>query len=134
GWPRVGLHVYVHDGLAVEVHLANDDPQLADLRRTARVVVEVDDILSYSPSHWIDAENATHADQYYRCAMLRGEPTLVDASSAVVEHLRTLLERYQPEGKYAAVEHGHAAYMQYVERLTLVRLTPTDVATKFKLA
>jgi predicted FMN-binding regulatory protein PaiB len=134
GWPRIGLHVFVHRGLEVEVHLANDDPQLADIRRTARAVIEVDSVLSFSPSHWVDEENASHADQFYRFASLRAEPELVDRRAAVIDHLRATLARYQPEGRYHAVEDGHALYDHYVARLTLVRLVPTAVATKYKLA
>src|SRR4051812_25783613 len=90
GWPRVGLHVFVSRGLDVEVHLANDDEQLADMRRTPRAVIEVDDILSFSPSHWVDDRSAAHADQYYRCAMLRGVPELDATPDAVRDHLRAL--------------------------------------------
>ena len=134
GWPRVGLHVHVTHGLHVELHLANDDPQLADLRRTGRVVIEVDEVLSFSPSHWVDDENASHADQYFRCATLRGEPELVSDRSAIVEHLRALLMCRQPEGMYVRVDEGHPLYAGYLDRLTLVRLAPADVVSKFKVA
>jgi transcriptional regulator len=128
------LHVHVPRGLGAELHLANDDPQLADMRRTSRAVIEVDEVLSFSPSHWLDAENAAHADQYYRCAILRGEPQLDDARSAVACHLRELLERYQPEGSHAPVDETNALYTGYLDRLTVVRLITTDISTKFKLA
>lgn len=134
GWPRVGLHVFVSRGAEVEVHLANDDPQLADIRRTGRVVIEVDDVLSFSPSHWVDETNAAHADQYFRCAVMRGEPDVIAERATVVEHLRALLARYQPEGRYTGVDEGPALYDAYIDRLTIVRLAPADVTTKFKLA
>src|SRR3569623_476067 len=104
GWPRVGLHVYVPRRLDLEVHLANDDAQLEDMRRTPRAVMEVDDILSFSPSHWVDEQSATHADQFYRCAMFRGVPELDPSGEAVTNHLRTLLQRYQPEGRYVGLD------------------------------
>src|SRR3954471_10609433 len=68
GIPRIGLHVFIHDGLTIEMHLVNNDPQLDDVRRGSPVVIEVDETLATIPSHWHDPENATNADQFYRCA------------------------------------------------------------------
>ena len=134
GWPRVGLHVYVACGLDLEVHLANDDAQLEDMRRTPRAVMEVDDILSFSPSHWVDEQSATHADQFYRCAMFRGVPELDPSGEAVTNHLRTLLQRYQPEGRYVGLDDDRASYGPLIGLLTVVRLTGAQLSTKFKLA
>ena len=134
GWPRVGLHVYVPRGLDIEVHLANDDAQLADMRRTPRAVMEVDEILSFSPSHWVDEHSATHADQFYRCAIFRGVPELDATSEAVADHLRALLERYQPEGRYVGLDEGRDAYGPLIGLLTVVRLTNAELSSKFKLA
>jgi nitroimidazol reductase NimA-like FMN-containing flavoprotein (pyridoxamine 5'-phosphate oxidase superfamily) len=133
GWPRVGLHVFVARGLDVEVHLANDDQQLADMRRIPRAVIEVDDVLSFSPSHWVDEHSATHADQYYRCVMLRGVPELDATSDAVRAHLRALLARHQPEGRYVGLDEDRAGYDPLIARLTVVRLTGAELSTKFKL-
>lgn len=133
GWPRVGLHVFVHDGLAVEVHLPHEDPQLGDIRRTGRATIQVDDILVFSPSHWVDETNAAHADHYFRTASLSGEPELLNSRDAIVAHLQTLLHRFQPEGKYIGMEENMAMYEALVDRLTVVRLRPTAISTKFKL-
>jgi hypothetical protein len=75
----------VHDGLVVELHLVSDDPQLDDIRRGSPAVIEVDEVLASAPSHWIDPSDATHADQFYRCAALRsGSATETTTDPAAV--------------------------------------------------
>jgi hypothetical protein len=133
GWPRVGLHVFVHDELSVEMHLANDDPQLDDMRRTSLAVVEVDRLLAFSPSYWVDPESATHGNQYYQFAAFRGEPELAGSPEDVAAHLRALLARYQPEGGYEPIADDSSLYRSYYDQLTVVRLRPIEVLTKFKL-
>jgi hypothetical protein len=77
GIPRVGLHVFIHDGLTVEMHFAIDDAQLEDVRRGSPVVIEVDEALATAPSHWLDEANATNADQFYLFASLWGATSVV---------------------------------------------------------
>lgn len=59
-----------------EVHLVNSDEQLAALRGLTQAVFEVDDVLSAAPSHWLDEADATNADHFYRCVILRGPMTV----------------------------------------------------------
>src|SRR6476661_6574680 len=72
GIPRIGVHVFVHEALDVELHLVSDDPQLDDIRRGSPAVIEVDEPLASAPSYWMDPADATNADQFYRCASLWG--------------------------------------------------------------
>src|SRR4051812_21253061 len=83
GIPRIGLHVFIHDGLTVEMHFAMDDAQLDDVRRGSPVVIEVDETLATAPSHWIDEANATNADQFYLCASVWGPTSIVTDADAI---------------------------------------------------
>ena len=131
--PRVGLHVFIHDGLTVEMHFATDDAQLEDVRRGSPVVIEVDETLSTSPSHWIDEANATNADQFYRCASLWGTTSIVTDPDAIATHLRGILAKYQPEGRHSAVTASAEYYREAIAYLNVVRVTGTSMRTKFKL-
>lgn len=134
GIPRIGVHVFVHDGLEVELHLVSDDPQLDDIRRGSPAVIEVDEVLSTVPSHWMDPADATHADQFYRCASLWGAAETTTETEAVAAHLRGIMARYQPEGQHAPVVADHELYRRPIGRLTLVRVRGTALRSKFKLA
>jgi predicted FMN-binding regulatory protein PaiB len=134
GIPRIGVHVFVHDGLTVELHLVADDPQLDDVRRGSPVVIEVDEVLANAPSHWVDPANATHADQYYRCASLWGDTEVTSDIEAVASHLRGIMRRYQPEGRHEPVAPDHDFYGKAMRRLAIVRVHGTSTRSKFKLA
>jgi uncharacterized protein len=133
GWPRAGLHVHTSQGLDVEIHLVRTDPALEDIARSDKVVLEVDEVMSSAPSHWVDGDNASHADQFYRCALLRGTVELTTDAGAIIAHLAALLEKQQPEGRYAPLSARPDLYDGYLQRLTLVRMRTTEVTTKFKL-
>lgn len=134
GWPQIGLHPYTWDDGVLEVHLVHTDEQLVPLRRQDKALFEVDDILSAAPSHWVDEYDATHADHFYRCVMLRGQLRLSTDIAALEAHLRRLLAKYQPDGRYAPVDRNDLRYRKYMEALTLVRIEGADIRTKFKLA
>jgi transcriptional regulator len=134
GIPRVGIHVFVHDGLVIEMHLAKDDTQLADIQRGSPVVIEVDEVLSNAASHWIDEENATHADQFYRFASVWGATEIVTTPDAIAEHLRRILAKYQPEGRHSPVTESAEHYRDAIRFLEVVRVHGTSIRSKFKLA
>ena len=134
GIPRVGVHVFVHEDLHVELHLVSDDPQLDDIRRGSPAVIEVDEVLASGPSHWIDAQDATHADQFYRCASLWGETETTTDLEAVTKHLQGIMRRYQPEGRHVPVSSDNDMYRRPMTRLTVVRIRGTSLRSKFKLA
>jgi predicted FMN-binding regulatory protein PaiB len=134
GWPQIGLHPYTWDGRLLEVHLVNSDEQLAPLRAQDRAVFEADDILSASPSHFVDEQDATNADHFYRCVIIRGPMTLSNDVGLIENHLQRLLAKYQPDGRYAPIDHKDARYGKYMAALTLIRIEAAEVRTKFKLA
>lgn len=134
GWPQIGLHPYTWDDGVLEVHLVNHDDQLDPLRKQTRAVFEVDDVLSASPSHFVDEKDATNADHFYRCVIIRGTMSLSSDIVAVESHLKRLVAKYQPESRYAPIDRHDARYGKYMAALTLVRIQPVEIRTKFKLA
>ena len=132
GWPRIGVHVFIHEGLDVEMHLLATDPQLDDIRLTGRAVIEVDEPLANASSDWVDAADVTHADQFFRCLVVRGAPVVLSDRSSVVDHLERMLARYQP-GTNVSLGPVNPRYEGYYEKLRVVRVPARDVITKFKL-
>lgn len=131
GSPAVGLHVFCHDGFAFEIHLVRQDPQLADLRAGRPCVIEVDDTLSTIPHHWVDPDDVSHADQFYRSASFTVDAETTEDAGQLVDHLQRLVARY--EGAAAGgVDVGHLQYAHYLQRLALARFTTRSVKSKFK--
>jgi predicted FMN-binding regulatory protein PaiB len=133
GTPHVGVFPFLHREGCIEVHLAEGDEQLADLRRGASCVFEVGEVLAYVPSYWEDEHNASGADIYHRTVVIEGAAELVATPDAVAGHLRNLLSRYQPEGRYVAVDAANGMYAPMLRRLTVVRLSIARARSKFKL-
>ena len=133
GQPIVGLHVFIHDGKNVELHLANDDPQLEDVRLRP-AVFEVDEVLSQAPSSWHDPHNATHAEQLYRTATLRGRFEISSDAARLAAHLRGIVARYQPGEPSTPVHHEHELYAEPIRYISLLRLVPSEIVSKFKLS
>jgi uncharacterized protein len=65
--------------------------------------------------------------------VIEGAAELVVEPDAVAEHLRTLLSRYQPEGRYVAVDADNEMYARMLRRLTVIRLPIARARSKFKL-
>jgi hypothetical protein len=124
----------VHDGLVVELHLVSDDPQLDDIRRGSPAVIEVDEVLASAPSHWIDPSDATHADQFYRCAALRSgsaTETTTDPAAVVTSRAGAAISAGGPA---CPVSSDNDLYRRPMARLTTVRVRGTSMRSKFKLA
>ncbi len=133
GWPDVGLYVFTRSERTIEIHLERSDRQLASLRSEPRALIAVDDILAFAPSHWIDPEDASHADHYYRSATIRGAIEIREDPESLSDHFTRLLGRYQPEGGHRPVSPVEPLYTRSLARVALVRFTVTSMEAKFKL-
>lgn len=132
GVPAIGLHVFWNDGLTFEAHLVASDPQLVDLTSGRPVVIEIDDTLSSIPHHWVDPDDVSHADQFYRSASIHGEAEVIDEPAALAEHLTRIVTRYQPEHP-VPVDETHPPHAGQIARLRLVRFAGRTFTSKFKL-
>jgi uncharacterized protein len=131
--PHIGLYPFVTNGDAVELHLVKGDDQVSDIRQNAKVVFEVDEVLSFVPSYYEHPENGQKADHYYRTAIIEGRAHISNEPDAVADHLSRLIARYQPERGYRPITPGDPMYAPGVLRLAMIRIEPTRVWGKFKL-
>jgi len=131
--PHIGLYPFVHEPGSFALHLHRADEQIADLRERPRCVVEVDEVLSTIPSHWIDPENAMFATAFHRTAVFECRAELVDDAPGVAQVQREFMQRYQPEGDYHPVAWDDAMYSKVIKILVGVRLSVERVRVKFKL-
>ena len=129
----IGLYPFVLHEDEIELHLVRGDPQARALADQSRCVFQVDQILSFIPSHWEDPENAQQADSYYRFASCDGSALVVSDLDALADHLNRLLAKNQPEGRHRVVGAGEPLFRAGLERLVLVRIRIHRITSKFKL-
>jgi hypothetical protein len=75
---------------------AKEGEKINDIVRDGRVVFEIDEPMGYVKSN----TNPCSAKYMYRSIMIRGKATIVDDDEERLLALRSLMEKYQPEGGY----------------------------------
>jgi len=133
GRTHLGIFNHYFDGDAFFLHLNKNDEQIADLRSADNVLLVFHDFLAVIPSYWIDAQYGGAATAYYRYAEFECRAELVDSPQAVKEVLQSLMDHYQPEGKYEALNPESPTYEKSFKALFIVKLIPTSSRTKWKL-
>lgn len=134
GMPHLGLFNFVASGDTVELHLARDDEQVADLRERPKALFEVDEYLATIPSYFVDPENAGVATSYHRTVVLECEGVVCDDPVVIAEQQRRLLDKHQPEGGYRPLSVDDPLYRGALARLSAVTLHVVRCRPKFKLA
>jgi predicted FMN-binding regulatory protein PaiB len=133
GAPHVGLYPFVRSEDAVDLHVVREDEVAVDLRARPRCVFEVDEPLGVIPSYWVHAEYGGSATAYHRTVIFECVGTVVDDPGAVAVQQQRLMARYQPEGRFRAIDPDDPLYRGALRQLAAVRLTVGRVRTKFKL-
>jgi len=120
-------------GDSIYLHLNRADEQIRELRVEPRATLVFQDILATIPSHWVDPAYGGAATQYYRFAQLTCDVALLEDPEAMQAPLQAMLDRFQPEGGYAALRHDHKLYRGSFLELVVLALTPVATRTKWKL-
>ena len=134
GTPHIGLYPFVRDEGAVDLHVVRDDEVAVDLRARPRCLFEVDEVLGVIPSYWVHAEYGGSATAYHRTVIFECVAAVVDDPAMVAAQQVRLMARYQPEGRFRAIDPEDALYRGALGQLAAVRLRVQRVRTKFKLA
>ncbi len=127
--------IFNHDHLdgKIVLHLNKTDEQVADLKVNPQATVAFQDLLCLIPSYWVDAQYGGAATMYYRYAEFTCDAILEDNPQKMQALLQTLMDRYQPEGHYQALDPKDPIYKASFSTLTMVTLTPVSSRTKWKL-
>jgi predicted FMN-binding regulatory protein PaiB len=133
GTPHVGLYPFVRSERTVDLHMVREDEVAVDLRARPRCVFEVDEPLGVIPSYWVHAEYGGSATAYHRTVIFECTASVVDDPAAVAAQQQRLMARYQPEGRFRAIDVDDPLYRGALRQLAAVRLTVERVRTKFKL-
>ncbi len=119
---HIGLFPFIIGADSFHLHLNKNDEQLADLRSNDRCLFEVDEVLAVVPSHWEHPENAAKGTAYYRAAVFECTAKMSADPEKLAEHLRDIMERYQPEGGYRPIAASDPMYEGMIGMLEKVSL------------
>jgi predicted FMN-binding regulatory protein PaiB len=134
GTPHIGLYPCVRDEGAFDLHVVRDDEVAVDLRARPRCLFEVDEVLGVIPSYWVHAEYGGSATAYHRTVIFECVAAVVDDPATVAAQQVRLMARYQPEGRFRAIDPEDPLYRGALGQLAAIRLSVQRVRTKFKLA
>ncbi len=118
---------------AIFVHGATAGEKFEALKEGPKVAFSADLPYSFIPSYWSSPTMACPASQYFRSVHIRGRAEIVDDPVLMARALTALMEKYQPEGKYDAIEHAHSAYADELRATALIRIAIEEMTMKEKL-
>jgi len=96
GYPRIKPLNFVYLNGNIYFHSAKEGEKIDDIVRDSRVAFEIDEPIGYMKSN----NNPCSAKYLYRSLMMRGKAAIVTDDKESLLALRSLMEKYQPEGGY----------------------------------
>ena len=96
GYPRIKPLNFVYLDGKIYFHSAKEGEKIDDIGRDSRIVFEVDEHMGYVKSDI----NPCSARYLYRSAVIKGRAVIVNDGTERLLALKSLMEKYQPEGGY----------------------------------
>lgn len=129
GYPQVIPMNFVFSDNAVYMHSHPFGEKLDNIRRNPQVGFEVDQHVCFLPSYYFHPTDASQADTLYISVVIKGRAEIVQDSGEKARALNALMEKYQKEGKYEALD----AEMPVVEEVAIIKVVPAEMRGKYKL-
>ncbi|MDQ3852064.1 MAG: pyridoxamine 5'-phosphate oxidase family protein [Thermoproteota archaeon] len=129
GYPQViPMNFVYHDGV-IYMHSHPFGEKLDNIRRNPNVGFEVDQHICFLPSYYFHITDASQADTLYISVVIKGKAEIVHRNEEKALALNALMEKYQKEGKYEALD----ANMPSVHEVAIIKVTPRDMRGKYKI-
>jgi nitroimidazol reductase NimA-like FMN-containing flavoprotein (pyridoxamine 5'-phosphate oxidase superfamily) len=129
GYPQViPMNFVYHDG-AVYMHSHPFGEKLDNIRRNPNVGFEVDQHICFLPSYFFHPTDASQADTLYISVVIKGKAEIVHGNEEKALALSALMEKYQKEGRYEALD----ANMPSVHEVAIIKVIPRDMRGKYKI-
>ncbi|HEX2615834.1 MAG TPA: pyridoxamine 5'-phosphate oxidase family protein [Nitrososphaera sp.] len=129
GYPQVIPMNFVYYNNAVYMHSHPFGEKLDNIRRNPQVGFEVDHHVCFLPSWYFHPTDASQADTLYISVVIKGRAEIVEAGEEKAGALNALMEKYQKEGRYEALD----ANMPVVNEVSIIKIVPTDMRGKYKI-
>ena len=129
GYPQVIPMNFVYFDGAVYMHSHPFGEKLDNIRRNPSVGFEVDQHVCFLPSYYFHPTDASQADTLYISVVIKGRAEIVEDREEKARALNALMEKYQKEGRYEALDAG----MPVVEEVAIIKVVPADMRGKYKI-
>jgi nitroimidazol reductase NimA-like FMN-containing flavoprotein (pyridoxamine 5'-phosphate oxidase superfamily) len=129
GYPQViPMNFVCHEGV-LYMHSHPFGEKLDNIRRNPNVGFEVDQHICFLPSYYFHPTDASQADTLYISVVVKGKAELVHGNEEKALALNALMEKYQKEGRYKALD----ANMPSVHEVAIIKVIPKDMRGKYKI-
>src|SRR5918998_3387214 len=129
GYPQViPMNFVYHDGV-IYMHSHPFGEKLDNIRRNPNVGFEVDQHICFLPSYYFHMTDASQADTLYISVVLKGKAEIVHRNEEKAQALNALMEKYQKEGRYQALD----ASMSSVHEVAIIKVIPREMRGKYKI-
>lgn len=129
GYPQIIPMNFVYDSGAIYMHSHPFGEKLDNIRRNSQVGFEVDRHICFLPSYYFHPTDASQADTLYISVVIKGRAEILRDDEEKAKALNALMEKYQKEGKYEALESG----MPVVREVAIIKVVPADMRGKYKI-
>lgn len=129
GYPQVIPMNFVYADGVIYMHSHPFGEKLENIRRNPSVGFEVDEHICFLPSYYFHSTDASQADTLYISVVIKGRADIVEEKAEKAKALNALMEKYQKEGKYEALD----ANMSVVHEVAIIKVTPLDMRGKYKI-
>ena len=129
GYPQIIPMNFVYAKDAVYMHSHIKGEKLENITRNSKVGFEVDQSLEFLPSYFTSSTDASQADTFYISVVIKGTGSLVTDKSEKAFALNSLMEKYQPEGRYEKI----IPEMHVVDEVAIIKVVPQTMRGKYKV-
>jgi len=129
GYPQVIPMNFVYHGGVIYMHSHPFGEKLDNIRRNPNVGFEVDQHVCFLPSYYFHPTDASQADTLYISVVIKGKAEIVQRNEEKAQALNALMEKYQKEGRYEALD----ANMPSVHEVAIIKVIPRDMRGKYKI-
>ena len=129
GYPQVIPMNFVYHNGVIYMHSHPFGEKLDNIRRNPNVGFEVDQHVCFLPSYYFHPTDASQADTLYISVVIKGKAEIVHGNEEKALALNALMEKYQKEGRYEALD----ANMPSVHEVAIIKVIPRDMRGKYKI-
>lgn len=129
GFPQIIPMNFAFVNGVIYMHSYTRGEKLENIKANSKVGFEVDKELEFLPSYFTSPTDASQADTFYISVVIKGDGIIVNDKEEKTLALNSLMEKYQPEGKYEKITSD----MDVVDEVAVIKVVPKAMKGKYKI-
>ncbi len=132
GWPQVTPLNYIYHQGSIYFHGSKIGKKMNDIRNSNQVTFTVAKQYGVIPSYFSDVNLACPASTFYKSVIIKGYAVIVDDINEKASVFSSLMNKLQPEGKFAPIDPSNSDYFKNLQAVALVKIKLVERVAKFK--